>query len=295
MLPLYNLGPGHQFATWFIASGLGIGIAVAPVGRLRPGVAAGFVGTLLAIWYEHAASARSLRFAIGPGLHVFNGLGCALAFYLCIELLGRETPARRMRWSWMWFGCGAMAGIGVGFIVGFEHGLPAGLVTGLLLTVAGGLTGFVGEPIVTNLEQSADPVAVMRRDRFSFLASWLAVGAALGIGTGLQEANGLNAGGQPNGLAESFAIGITNFLVPAIAFAFVQATWGRYTAARILLALRGRLPWRLTAFLQDAAVNRGVLRQFGAVYQFRHVELQRRLATPVNPATSDPVVEGSIK
>src|SRR5258706_3087858 len=210
MLPLYNLGPGHQFATWFIASGLGIGIAVAPVGRLRPGVAAGFVGTLLVIWYEHAASARSLRFAIGPGLHVFNGLGCALAFYLCIELLGRETPARRMRWSWMWFGCGAMAGISVGFIVGFEHGLPAGLVTGLLLTVAEGLTGFVGEPIVTNLEQSADPVAVMRRDRFSFLASWLAVGAALGIGTGLQEANGLNAGGQPNGLAESFAIGITN-------------------------------------------------------------------------------------
>jgi hypothetical protein len=164
---------------------------------------------------------------------------------------------------------------------------------GLLLMVAGGLTGFVGEPIDTNLDQTADPVAVMHRDRFSFLASWLAVGAALGIGTGLQEAYGLTAAGQPNGLAYSYAIGITNFLVPAIGFAFIQATWGKYATARMLLALSGRLPWRLTAFLQDAAVNRGVLRQFGAVYQFRHVELQRRLARPVSQATSDPVVEGA--
>jgi len=109
-----------------------------------------------------------------------------------------------------------------------------------------------------------------------------------------QPSGRVQATGQPNGLGASIGLGITNFLVPAIGFAFIQATWGRYTAARTLLALSGHLPWRLTAFLQDAAVNRGVLRQFGAVYQFRHVELQRRLATPVSQATSDPVVEGSV-
>ncbi len=189
-----------------------------------------------------------------------------------------------------------MVGAGVGFTLGLEHGLTVGLASGLSLMVAGGLTGLVGEPIVTNLDRTADPVTVMRHDRASFLASWLTVGTALGAGTGLQYAYGIggNATGQPNGLGASIGLGITNFLVPAIGFAFIQATWGRYTAARTLLALSGHLPWRLTAFLQDAAVNRGVLRQFGAVYQFRHVELQRRLATPVSQATSDPVAEGSV-
>ena len=35
--------------------------------------------------------------------------------------------------------------------------------------------------------------------------------------------------------------------------------------------------------LKDAALNRGTLRQFGAVYQFRHVEIQRRLAMSLTP------------
>jgi hypothetical protein len=39
----------------------------------------------------------------------------------------------------------------------------------------------------------------------------------------------------------------------------------------------GRLPLRLMRFLDDAH-RRGVLRQVGAVYQFRHARLQDRLA-----------------
>ncbi len=38
-----------------------------------------------------------------------------------------------------------------------------------------------------------------------------------------------------------------------------------------------RLPWDTVAFLEDA-YQRGVLRQAGAVYQFRHIRLQRHLA-----------------
>ena len=294
MIPFFNLGLANFLVAWFISSGIGIGIAVAPVGRMRPCMAAGFVGTLLVIWYEHAASALSLRLALGPGLHVFTGLGVAAAAYLCIELLGRQIPAHKMHWSWLWFVCGALGGLAVGFVVGFSHGMAAGLASGLSLMVAGGLTGLVGEPIVTDLDQAADPVAVMRRDRFSFLASWLVVGTAVGLGTGVQNAYGFDAPGHPNGLVPSTLIGITNFIVPGIGFALIQATWGKYIVARCLLAVSGRLPWRLTAFLQDAAVNRGVLRQFGAVYQFRHVELQRRLAASTKSATSNPAVEGTI-
>ena len=53
--------------------------------------------------------------------------------------------------------------------------------------------------------------------------------------------------------------------------------WGQWVAlSRIWLPLTGRLPWAVTAFLDDA-YQRGVLRQAGAVYQFRHARLQDRL------------------
>jgi hypothetical protein len=51
--------------------------------------------------------------------------------------------------------------------------------------------------------------------------------------------------------------------------------------ARFLLALRGRLPWRAAAFLGDAC-DLGVLRQIGAVYQFRHERLQDSIADSDN-------------
>jgi hypothetical protein len=59
---------------------------------------------------------------------------------------------------------------------------------------------------------------------------------------------------------------------------FAVAVWPSYAIAQIWLALRHRLPWPLMDFLADAH-RRGVLRQEGAAYQFRHIELQHRLAT----------------
>ncbi|QQQ74261.1 NACHT domain-containing protein [Saccharothrix sp. 6-C] len=50
-----------------------------------------------------------------------------------------------------------------------------------------------------------------------------------------------------------------------------------YAASLAWWALRGKLPWRLMRFLDDAH-RRGVLRQTGAVYQFRHASLRRHLA-----------------
>ena len=76
------------------------------------------------------------------------------------------------------------------------------------------------------------------------------------------------AGGVANGIL--FGIGAT-------ILGFFQAAWPQYEIARAWLALSRRLPWRLMAFLADAH-RRGVLHQAGAVYQFRHIELQQRLA-----------------
>jgi hypothetical protein len=62
---------------------------------------------------------------------------------------------------------------------------------------------------------------------------------------------------------------------PLIALA--ATCWPYYSLARLRFALSGQLPWRLQAFLADAH-RLGVLRQAGAVYQFRHANLQQRLA-----------------
>ncbi|GIG56015.1 hypothetical protein Lfu02_03870 [Longispora fulva] len=63
--------------------------------------------------------------------------------------------------------------------------------------------------------------------------------------------------------------------------------WLRFTIARFALAAQGELPWRLVRFLADAR-RRGMLRQTGAAYQFRHLRLQERiLAAYPDPAMAD--------
>jgi hypothetical protein len=57
-----------------------------------------------------------------------------------------------------------------------------------------------------------------------------------------------------------------------------ETAWVPFLIVRCWQAVRRHLPWRLMSFLADAHQKRGVLRQAGAVYQFRHVDLQRRLA-----------------
>jgi len=65
------------------------------------------------------------------------------------------------------------------------------------------------------------------------------------------------------------AIGVSGVLTRA---------WGAFTFTRFWLALRGRLPLRLMRFLHDAH-RRGVLRQSGTRYQFRHEHLHNHIAS----------------
>jgi hypothetical protein len=75
------------------------------------------------------------------------------------------------------------------------------------------------------------------------------------------------------------ALGIAGFMLGvSYTVSLTAAHWPPYILARGWLALHRRLPWRFMDFLADAH-RRGVLRQAGAVYQFRHIELQHRLAT----------------
>lgn len=276
------LGPGardYQLAL-ILSGGLAVGCAMAPMSRFVPGLAAGLAGGIAVTFYEHAGVFEGLRTAVGPGLHLINAFGAGLTALLFVGLAGRSVPARGIRWSPVWFGWGVAGSLVAGFTAGIQAGWVAGLAVGLAVAVAGGLMGGIAaESVATDLAGAANPEVVLRRDRAAFLACWLGMGAAVGISSGLGMALGHNTAGQPNGFGFGLGIGVTGVLGPGLVIGFIQAMWGPFAIARWWLAASRRLPWRFMTFLHDAHVSRGVLRQVGAVYQFRHVELQRRLGT----------------
>ncbi|SCF37155.1 NACHT domain [Micromonospora matsumotoense] len=122
-----------------------------------------------------------------------------------------------------------------------------------------------------------NPLSTLRADRRSVLGP---AGALLLMGA--SPALLLGGGSWPQAATIlAFAIGWVGF-----------GAWTEFAIARAILAMRGRLPWRTMAFLRDAA-GRGVLRQVGATYQFRHPRLRDRLAAdpssphvPVAPSTT---------
>jgi hypothetical protein len=142
-------------------------------------------------------------------------------------------------------------------------GLALGLAVGLVLALVAGLE-------VIETKTSVSPSALLHTNRTTVLAQMLAVGLPLGLGFGIVVA-----------LVNGFALGITSGLAAGLTVALGVGTltaWGRWVVlVRLWLPLTGRLPWAVNAFLDDA-YQRGVLRQAGAVYQFRHARLRDRLA-----------------
>jgi hypothetical protein len=78
-------------------------------------------------------------------------------------------------------------------------------------------------------------------------------------------------------ITSAVIVGTLFGLAVALTFGLARA-WGSFVAVRGWLAARGDLPPRLMRFLDDAH-RRGVLRQVGALYQFRHARLQDRLSS----------------
>ncbi|MCK2238828.1 MULTISPECIES: NACHT domain-containing NTPase [unclassified Crossiella] len=73
-------------------------------------------------------------------------------------------------------------------------------------------------------------------------------------------------------------VGASTGLSAASGYVLSATAWGQWLAlSRVWLPLTGRLPWSLPAFLADAH-HRGVLRQAGSAYQFRHARCQDHLA-----------------
>jgi len=226
--------------------------------RFTVGVAAMLASGLvmgLVIWRTpRGGPVLGLQFGLGIGLGGGLMLGLAVAF------AGAGAPARRMRISVSVLAAALAFGLVMGLVIwrAPKGGLMPGLGVFLLCGLGGGLmlglAGVPGDPA-----GATSPRAVLARDRQLALRLILTPGLAVGLVFGL-------ALGLALGLAVGFLISVH------------QTAWPSYMLTREWLALRHRLPWSLMSFLADAH-QRGVLRQAGAVYQFRHIELQHRLAT----------------
>lgn len=90
----------------------------------------------------------------------------------------------------------------------------------------------------------------------------------------------LNAGTLVTLGYSAYAVGAT--LISLVLGGVGSPAYRSYADARFRLALSGQLPWRSMRFLADAH-QRGVLRQVGAVYQFRRIRLQEQLAAEPQP------------
>jgi serine/threonine protein kinase len=289
----------HDLAWWELGTVMGrrslmlaAGVAVAVASGLVAGLVYGSAAAL------SAGTASGLRTAIVDG--IMNGLGVGLTFglmygfaanlkaggpvfepsHMRIQLRGgmrkklRESFLPRawgglvggLVFGLLWATGSAIYSVAVQDSSGPSIAFKArdGLVLGIGLGVAIGLVAAVGAGLetVSEKEKAARPSALLTKNRINVLIQLLTAGLVIGIGYG-----------AVGGLAPGIAAG----LIVALGLGTLTA-WGRWVLlARLWLPLRGRVPWALVAFLEDA-YHRGVLRQAGAVYQFRHARVQTWLA-----------------
>lgn len=247
---------GHA-PTVGLVGGAGLGIGVGPISG-RIGAFAGCLAGGLAL-------GATASHATGLAAGVLDGLGAALAAGLCAEFAGRREPARGLRglhWTPAGLAIGTAGGLGVGITASYTAGPLAGLASGLAVgVVATTALGLQAAP--PDSGTTATPGTSLANDRRTFLALGSAAAITFGLGGGLGVWIGV-------GIGAAIAVGLGT--------GFLQAAYGHFLIANCWLAMRRELPWRLMTFLADAHEKHGVLRQTGAVYQFRHAELQQRLS-----------------
>jgi hypothetical protein len=180
-----------------------------------------------------------------------------------------ELPARTEQWLYQ-----GRAGRLFSDATGL--GLGAGLALGVISGIAAGLHRWLIAPL--DVARALSPIDSLRTDRTTAAARSIIVYFFGIIATGSLAAL-LNSPGLPGSDNFYYALIIWVLVGP---LALVLSAWGWLLTARLWLCGTGRLPWRVMAFLEEAH-KRGVLRQVGAVYQFRHVRLQEQLALGRRP------------
>ncbi|MEU1015321.1 NACHT domain-containing protein [Streptomyces sp. NPDC005898] len=157
----------------------------------------------------------------------------------------------------------------------------------LVGALAGGAlaTGMRGPtPRTPDLTSNVGPTRLFDSDRRAILVLSAVfapmAGAVFGFIFGTDFGGEFGFPGEPAWIDLSVRIKVGFVVAAAVAFAFgtVATAWPHFLVAQTYLAVHRQIPRDLMAFLQDAHEHRGILRQVGPVYQFRHIDLQRHLA-----------------
>ena len=268
---------GHQASLFSgvpeaLGMALGAGATTDFLGGLAGRLIGAFVGGYLA--------------AVGLGLPagLVNGLGVGVAVALVVDRIGRHRPSRTLpKWDLeIGVGGGGVIGLAIGLIVWREAGLTYGIVFGVLLA------GLAAAPFGLRHEDDdlrfvPSPGQSLARDakafRLTALSAGLAAGAAGFLGGSMTSIFEVHAKADVGSvIGDGLGIGVASGLVVGLTFGFYHAASPEFRIISWWLAIQGKTPWRFKRFL-DQAHKKTVLRQSGAAYQFRHIELQLRLAS----------------
>lgn len=305
---LTRLGRERQDLTWWeVGTGMSR-LSRTVIIAVLAGIAFGVTTAIGNVPVDLVATSHSLRFAVVRGLlvGVLHGLAAGTLFGLVYwhasaraalrpspvrMRLGIGTPTTR-RNARIRFLIGLLGGaVGMALLILVDEGLvaPLGLADGqgasidaglvfvvpiaLSIGLVFGLIALFEAPVRTETVVSpADLLHIDRRNVAYHLLTWTLV---LGIGVGL--VNGI-VYGPLRGFEVGLVFGLEGAFGAGLGYGLSLTAWGQWVAlARIWLPLTGQLPWALIAFLDDAH-QRGVLRQVGAVYQFRHAWIQSHLS-----------------
>ncbi|GAA0299272.1 hypothetical protein GCM10010302_42270 [Streptomyces polychromogenes] len=251
------------------AAGLGFGAVYAMADRSGGGGAFEPGHVRLTLRAAHGGLGRrplrtfASRFAQGLTGGAVLGIGCACALTLQRALVSgtRLTDPQVME--------GTLINM---VVLGLIFGSAGGLVFALMAALEA--------PV--DVTTAASPVSLLASNRttagrqFLILAPAFTLAIAFGGYLVVRLLQGV-MGPLNWGLQDSLFIGAVGGLGGAASYVLAFTAWGQWIVlARVWLPLSGRLPWAPAAFLDDA-YRRGVLRQTGAVYQFRHVRLQHHL------------------
>ncbi|WP_181764143.1 NACHT domain-containing protein [Streptomyces albidus (ex Kaewkla and Franco 2022)] len=251
-----------------------------------------------------------------PLLGLWIGLGAALIGAPVVELVPQDDPRRakpRLRSVrapsshalQRVLGFGAMGAAATAVIAWFLYERPQYAVIGGVLTgITYAAARYFSEP--SDPMEAVTPTALLRSDRTAVVYAWLA-GAVAGALTGAYLGASIKDGRRVPQLDDVTLIDqlptAVEALMGAAAGALLSATglglmaigsssWGRFVITRVWLAVRGRTPMRLMAFVEDAR-ERGILRQMNGYYEFRHRLLQRHLAEPASVIASASAADAS--
>jgi hypothetical protein len=187
---------------------------------------------------------------------------------------------------------------GVATIIGFT--LTNMALFSLIFALAAGLSfGLVaGLSVPDDLDSAPTPLRLLAANRASAVRQMVVLAPLTAVavaGTGeLVVVTFQDALGPLNWpLVNGFVIGAISGVVGVTTYTLAFTAWGQWLLlVRFWLPLTGRLPWATADFLDDA-YRRGLLRQSGAVYQFRHARLQAQLGAQASPAGLEPALEQS--